>query len=373
MFKHNHKTGLWGFHSKYLELTSAQLLALNATPQTLVPAPGKGRGLVFDGALVQYLPGTIEYVSAAGAGAVTNRIVTSVNLTNTTLTIAAQPQAPSYITGTITDTTPSITAGLITILGKDVYGNTITEVIDVSKIAALTAASISFRTVQVFAYVTSVITSTFATLGGAGDETIIVGTEFASARDFGIYYGSLANSYNRVGILHNQGFLRMAAPSIVNSIVTVVNLTNISFTLTAGAAALPSPSAVLVTLVDTTPSITTGQIVITGTDQAGNTIGEAISLVASTLVYISTLAYASVTSVRAVGVATLGGSGDETIKVGTASGPKLAWIPPMYPVGLVPLDNVALVVGTELGELTAGNGTVKIRTFYRTMDLALRA
>ncbi len=44
-------------------ITSAQLLALNATPQTIVPAPGAAYALIFMGAIA-YLP----YNSAAYAG-----------------------------------------------------------------------------------------------------------------------------------------------------------------------------------------------------------------------------------------------------------------------------------------------------------------
>ena len=44
-------------------VTSAQLLALNATPQTIVAAPGAGKALIFIGALV-----FLDYNSAAYAG-----------------------------------------------------------------------------------------------------------------------------------------------------------------------------------------------------------------------------------------------------------------------------------------------------------------
>lgn len=44
-------------------LTAAQMLALNATPQTLVAAPGAGYALVFEGALL-----FLDYNSAAYAG-----------------------------------------------------------------------------------------------------------------------------------------------------------------------------------------------------------------------------------------------------------------------------------------------------------------
>ena len=60
-------------------VTSAQLLALFATPQTLVPAPGAGLALIFEGALIQKPAGVayagiaagedlaVKYTNAAGA------------------------------------------------------------------------------------------------------------------------------------------------------------------------------------------------------------------------------------------------------------------------------------------------------------------
>ncbi len=60
-------------------ITSAQLLALNATPRPLVAAPGAGRALVFDGAILYKPAGTayagiasgedlsIKYTDASGA------------------------------------------------------------------------------------------------------------------------------------------------------------------------------------------------------------------------------------------------------------------------------------------------------------------
>lgn len=47
-------------------ITSAQLLALNATPQTIVPAPGAGYALIFEGALARKPAGTAYSGIAAG-------------------------------------------------------------------------------------------------------------------------------------------------------------------------------------------------------------------------------------------------------------------------------------------------------------------
>lgn len=49
---------------KKVTITSTQLLALNATPQELVPAPGAGFALIFKGALIQKPAGT-AYVEDA--------------------------------------------------------------------------------------------------------------------------------------------------------------------------------------------------------------------------------------------------------------------------------------------------------------------
>lgn len=100
--------------------------------------------------------------------ATTNYIVASVNLTNTTFTLAHQPDVPRNVTIAVTDTTPSITAGTITVTGLDVNGSTITEVLDLSTGLTLTGT-------KVFASISSAVSAGATTLGGAGDETIIVG------------------------------------------------------------------------------------------------------------------------------------------------------------------------------------------------------
>lgn len=50
----------------YVTITSAQLLALNATPITLVAAPGAGKALIFEGLLIQKPAGTAYAGIAAG-------------------------------------------------------------------------------------------------------------------------------------------------------------------------------------------------------------------------------------------------------------------------------------------------------------------
>ncbi len=47
-------------------ITAAQVLALNATPQTIVAAPGAGRALVFEGAIISKAAGTAYAGIASG-------------------------------------------------------------------------------------------------------------------------------------------------------------------------------------------------------------------------------------------------------------------------------------------------------------------
>lgn len=122
-----------------------------------------------------------------------NLIVTSVNLTNAlTATLAAQPAKPSRIAVVITDTTSGITTGTVYITGTREANEQAGEVGDqaVAELLTYTSAGTSngktLRTTALFKTVTAVkfglftdITGTidFATLGGSGDETVIVGVD----------------------------------------------------------------------------------------------------------------------------------------------------------------------------------------------------
>ena len=116
----------------------------------------------------QFLAGHVNYDNPAAPG--TTDIVNTANLTNTALTIAAQPDVPRNVVVTVVDTTPGITAGVVTITGKNVLGNTVIEVIDCA------AGAGTYTGNHAFATITSVVTSNFTVLGGAGDETIAVGS-----------------------------------------------------------------------------------------------------------------------------------------------------------------------------------------------------
>jgi len=57
-------------------------------------------------------------------------IVTLVNLTNASLTVAAQPIHPLTIDILIVDSGASIVAGTVTITGKGAYGQTLVEAVN---------------------------------------------------------------------------------------------------------------------------------------------------------------------------------------------------------------------------------------------------
>lgn len=100
----------------------------------------------------------------------TTSVVATVNLTNTTLTLATQPDYPRNVVITIVDTTPSITVGTVTVTGTLADGSTAqTEVFNCA------AGAGTYTGAKAFAKITSIVTTSFATLGGAGDETIAVG------------------------------------------------------------------------------------------------------------------------------------------------------------------------------------------------------
>jgi hypothetical protein len=100
-----------------------------------------------------------------------DRYVVSVNLTNAALTVAAQPDCPRNVTVTVTDTTPGITAGTVTVVGTDAAGRAVTEAFDFSDFESATAEVGT----KIFATITSITAAGFTALGGSGDETIIVG------------------------------------------------------------------------------------------------------------------------------------------------------------------------------------------------------
>lgn len=97
-------------------------------------------------------------------------IVTLGNLTNKSWTIAAQPITPMTVDVLVVDTTPSITAGTVTITGTGANGRTQVETVNCAAGAGTYVGN------KPFAVITSIVTSGFTVLGGAGDETFHVHT-----------------------------------------------------------------------------------------------------------------------------------------------------------------------------------------------------
>jgi hypothetical protein len=110
------------------------------------------------------------HYSLIDAEAPAKTIVTLGNLTNKSWTLAAQPCYPVNMQVLIVDTTPGIVAGLVTITGKGVYGQTLVEEIDCS------AGAGTYTGNKPFSVITTIVTSGFTVLGGSGDETFHVHT-----------------------------------------------------------------------------------------------------------------------------------------------------------------------------------------------------
>lgn len=121
-------------------------------------------------------PGSIRF-NVNGAPADDDLVVVLVDLTNTTLTLAAQPDVCRVLAAVVVDTTPSITDGDITFTGTACDGTALVEVEDAS------AGAGTYTTTGAFATVTSIVTSAFVVLGGSSDETIKIGTTATIGRD----------------------------------------------------------------------------------------------------------------------------------------------------------------------------------------------
>ena len=100
-------------------------------------------------------------------------LIATESLTNKTVLAAAlvgtgKVSHPRCVRIAVVDTTASITAGLVTINGLDINGNSITDKI------AFTGAATKLSP-KIFSYVSSIVISGFTALGGSGDETITIG------------------------------------------------------------------------------------------------------------------------------------------------------------------------------------------------------
>ncbi len=102
-------------------ITSALLLALNATPQTLVPAPGAGLALIFEGAWIVKPAGTAYAGIAAGedlAVRYTDGSGTQLGNAETTgfldqTTIQSRYMRPWNAASGVSDINPTINAALV--------------------------------------------------------------------------------------------------------------------------------------------------------------------------------------------------------------------------------------------------------------------
>jgi len=137
-----------------------------------------------------------------------NLVVVSVNLTNTTLTVAAQPANPARLRFVIVDTTPSITAGTIYVTGTrpPVAGEVGNQAC--SDLINCAAGAGTYYTTNIYASVTAIktgvvagVTGTvdFTVLGGAGNETIIAGVDNS---------GPYVPHIGRINLIGRKRFIR---------------------------------------------------------------------------------------------------------------------------------------------------------------------
>lgn len=111
----------------------------------------------------------VNYDNIAAAAA--NDIVSAANIVEDTAhTVAAQPDVPRNLSLTVVDTTPSIVAGYIEIVGLNQNGELVEEDVDISDGAG------TYYTVNAFSHVSSVTPRDMSVLGGSGDETLAVGS-----------------------------------------------------------------------------------------------------------------------------------------------------------------------------------------------------
>lgn len=111
----------------------------------------------------------VNYDNIAAAG--TTDIVSAANIVEDTAhTIVAQPDVPRNLVLTVVDTTASIVAGYIEVVGLNQNGELIEEDVDVSDGAG------TYYTDNAFSHVSSVTPRDMSVLGGSGDETLAVGS-----------------------------------------------------------------------------------------------------------------------------------------------------------------------------------------------------
>jgi hypothetical protein len=117
---------------------------------------------------VKVRQGTESLFLGAPVLADVDRIVTSADWADGALTIAAQPDVPRNITVTLTDANASITAGTCTVVGTDMAGRAVTEIMDLTE-------GLTFTGTKIFASVTSATIADTEGTPASGTDLVTVG------------------------------------------------------------------------------------------------------------------------------------------------------------------------------------------------------
>lgn len=150
------------------------------------------------------------------------------------------------------------------------------------------------------------------------------------------------------------------AAAATNTVVSNVNLTNNKTDYTI-AASPDVPRNIQVKVVDTTPSITGGTVVVEGTDINGNPLKESFAFTKAAT-KVGSKIFKTVTKVSTLSFATLGGSGDEKLEVGC--GVKIGL--PVY----VGEELVKVLEATKGGTSEVANCTVNLDGKWITFENA---
>ncbi len=120
-------------------------------------------------AQVRGLPGMTAAALGAPIAADDDRIVVAVDLANGAQVIAAQPDVPRNLTATLTDANNSVTAAILTIVGKTPQGLVVTEVATLAQLKAGFVGKAIYHTIA------SVTVSGVTGTVGAGADQLKVG------------------------------------------------------------------------------------------------------------------------------------------------------------------------------------------------------
>lgn len=155
---------------------------------------------------------------------VANRIVTSTNMKLGAYTIAAQPIVPAKLSVLTTAVTGADTQGTITIVGTDIYGAALTEVV-------VPISGTTVYTTNMFASVASVTGAEWVI--NVGNDTIVVGVAGIVAPT-GYYFSSLIVTAAAVvaSMTNVSGFIAAPLNTLTSLGVTTypIKATAIAFT-----------------------------------------------------------------------------------------------------------------------------------------------